>query len=104
MQGDDIDQDRFVRVIKFAKMQDEFFFRWKVECDELQVGIDYYISQGKTEVTEILKDYSDFFIEQVSKDQMHGVSVALSDLEIMNDLGRAPSEELLSKSLGKKEV
>ena len=58
----------FEKVIKFAEMQDEFYFRWGVECEELQGGIEYYINQGETEVSELLKDYSDFFIGQVQKE------------------------------------
>ena len=74
------------RVISFAKMQDEYFFKWGVEIEELQEAIQYFISQGEADVADEMKSYQDQFKKQLRRDKHSSDSLC-------NDLGRAPSEE-----------
>ena len=39
-----IDGTYEAKMVKFAKMQDEFFLKWDIEIEELQDALQFYIS------------------------------------------------------------
>ena len=44
-------------MVKFAKMQDEFYFTWGMEIEELQETLQYYIDQGEADVAEEMQKF-----------------------------------------------
>ena len=54
---EDDEQDLLTKMVKFAKMQDEFYFTWGMEIEELQETLQYYIDQGEADVAEEMQKF-----------------------------------------------
>ena len=44
LQSADVESDYDSKVVDYAKMQDEFFFKWNLEIEDLHDAMQYYIN------------------------------------------------------------
>ena len=52
------------KTVKFAKMEDEFYFQWGMEIEELNDVLQYYINHGEVDVAEEVKNYLENFMDE----------------------------------------
>ena len=53
----DVEKSLISKLVDFSMMQDEFFFSWGMEIEELQDVLQWYIDQGEKDVAEETKKF-----------------------------------------------